>query len=199
MVEMQVNVRIVECDVHRQGTLKASGTPPFASRSDTHFSFPLSEVHRKLMTHRSLYFCAQGKENRRRSKNPFSACESVRSERKEFVDIHSQHLPRNSMSRNTSQYNEENRNPASVELEGLQPRCDGPKLHPFHNRRATIRYTKRLSDPNHDGEAHVFQVEIARKAYALKVVSAVLIPSGRYTTLNPRARPSSNSTTTSLT
>ncbi|KAL9016606.1 MAG: hypothetical protein Q9185_006049 [Variospora sp. 1 TL-2023] len=58
---------------------------------------------------------------------------------------------------------------ASVELRGLQPRCDGPKLHPFAHRRAKIKFVKRLSDPDHEGQGHVFQVDIARKTYALKI------------------------------
>lgn len=62
---------------------------------------------------------------------------------------------------------------ASVELRGLQPRCDGPKLHPFAHRRAKIKFVKRLSDPDHEGQGHVFQVDIARKTYALKIVSFI--------------------------
>ncbi|KAL8895057.1 MAG: hypothetical protein Q9207_008314 [Kuettlingeria erythrocarpa] len=58
---------------------------------------------------------------------------------------------------------------ASVELKGLQPRCDGPQLHPFPRRKAKIEFVKRLSDPDHQGQAHVFQFNIGRKAYALKI------------------------------
>lgn len=62
-----------------------------------------------------------------------------------------------------------------INLEGPQPRCEGPKFHPFPNRRATINVIKRLDDPAIQGEAHVFEVSIARKPYALKVVSGLLL------------------------
>ena len=60
---------------------------------------------------------------------------------------------------------------SSVQLNGLQPLCDGPKLHPFPNRKAAIHYLRQLGDPDRDGQGYVFEVKIARKIYALKIVS----------------------------
>ncbi|KAL8762104.1 MAG: hypothetical protein Q9184_001849 [Pyrenodesmia sp. 2 TL-2023] len=58
---------------------------------------------------------------------------------------------------------------AAIDLKGPQPRCEGPKLRPFQNRKAAIRFIKRLDDPAIEGESHVFEVVIARKRYALKI------------------------------
>ncbi|KAL8770400.1 MAG: hypothetical protein Q9209_003826 [Squamulea sp. 1 TL-2023] len=58
---------------------------------------------------------------------------------------------------------------SSVDLEGLQPDCEGPKLGPFVHRRAPMQFIQRLSNPEHDGQAHVFEINIARKVYALKI------------------------------
>ncbi|KAL8654686.1 MAG: hypothetical protein Q9210_001353 [Variospora velana] len=69
----------------------------------------------------------------------------------------------------TDQRNEEDATFSSIDLNGLQPQCEGPKLPPFPNRKATLKVIRRLSDPEHNGEAHVFEVTIARKAYALKI------------------------------
>lgn len=63
---------------------------------------------------------------------------------------------------------------AAVDLRGPQPCCEGPKLRPFPNRRATIKFIKRLDNQAIEGQSHVFEVLIARKQYALKVVSNIL-------------------------
>lgn len=62
----------------------------------------------------------------------------------------------------------------SVNLKGPQPRCNGPKFHPFSDRRATINVIKRLDDPAVQGQAHVFEVAITGRTYALKVVGSLL-------------------------
>jgi hypothetical protein len=53
----------------------------------------------------------------------------------------------------------------------LLPPCDGPKLHPFKYSHKKIKWIKRLDQDREDNEGFVFQVEIASKEYALKVVS----------------------------
>ncbi|KAL8925691.1 MAG: hypothetical protein Q9208_003374 [Pyrenodesmia sp. 3 TL-2023] len=58
---------------------------------------------------------------------------------------------------------------AEIDLKGPQPRCEGPKLRPFPNRKAAIRFIKRLDDPAIEGPSHVFEAVIARKRYALKI------------------------------
>ncbi|KAL9039124.1 MAG: hypothetical protein Q9214_005004 [Letrouitia sp. 1 TL-2023] len=49
------------------------------------------------------------------------------------------------------------------------PWCQGPKLSRFPNRKAAIQFIRLLSDPDSEGPAHVFEVEIASRSYALKV------------------------------
>lgn len=51
------------------------------------------------------------------------------------------------------------------------PRCEGPKLHPFHDRKAVVTFLRLLSEVDAEGHAHVFEVLIGSKHYALKVVS----------------------------
>ena len=52
------------------------------------------------------------------------------------------------------------------------PDCEGPKLRPFKNRKAAIGFHRLLSneDSGTGGHAHVFEVSIRSKLYALKVV-----------------------------
>lgn len=51
------------------------------------------------------------------------------------------------------------------------PQSEGPKLHPFRNRKAPIIFVRLLSDTESEGHAHVFEVSIGSKQYALKIVS----------------------------
>ncbi|KAL8745420.1 MAG: hypothetical protein Q9190_002446 [Brigantiaea leucoxantha] len=53
--------------------------------------------------------------------------------------------------------------------QGPIPRCKGPKLSPFRDRKAAIEFVRLLSDPELEGQAYVFEVSIASKPYALKV------------------------------
>ena len=46
----------------------------------------------------------------------------------------------------------------------------GPKLDEFPRRGAHIVFRKLLSDPESEGQAHVFEVAISSRVYALKVV-----------------------------
>lgn len=82
------------------------------------------------------------------------------------------------MPRRTDQRNEEDATLSSIDLNGLQPQCEGPKLPPFPNRKATLNVIRRLSDLEQDGQAHVFEVTIARKDYALKIVSPACVMCG---------------------
>ena len=59
----------------------------------------------------------------------------------------------------------------------LLPLCEGPKLHPFNNGRADITFKRLLQNDQdsldssgEEGSAHVFEVSIDFKTYALKVV-----------------------------
>ncbi|KAI4212012.1 MAG: hypothetical protein LQ351_005194 [Letrouitia transgressa] len=51
------------------------------------------------------------------------------------------------------------------------PWCQGPKLKPFPNRKTDVEFVSLLSDPESNGQSHVFEVKIASGSYALKVVS----------------------------
>ena len=51
------------------------------------------------------------------------------------------------------------------------PRCQGPKLHPFPDRKAVVTFLRLLSEVDSKGHAHVFEVSIGSEHYALKVVS----------------------------
>lgn len=53
----------------------------------------------------------------------------------------------------------------------LLPQCKGPKLHPFPHRHAKINFVRLISDPEAEGQSHVFEVSINSESYALKVVS----------------------------
>ena len=53
---------------------------------------------------------------------------------------------------------------------GLIPRIDGPKLDEFVHRDAIIEFRALLSDPDSEGQSHVFEVKIGSHIYALKVV-----------------------------
>ncbi|KAI4233602.1 MAG: hypothetical protein LQ349_004315 [Xanthoria aureola] len=48
------------------------------------------------------------------------------------------------------------------------PQCDGPKLHPFADDKASLEFVRLLSDPTLDADAHVFEVSIGGQSYALK-------------------------------
>jgi hypothetical protein len=68
-----------------------------------------------------------------------------------------------------------------IDLNEPLPRCDGPKLHPFKDRKANIKFVSLLSQGDGDGDGdsdsgsgghgHVFEVIIASRRYALKIVS----------------------------
>ncbi|KAL9128407.1 MAG: hypothetical protein Q9217_002898 [Psora testacea] len=54
------------------------------------------------------------------------------------------------------------------------PKCKGPKLHPFQDRTAVIDFVRLISDQgpsdtSEGGHAHVFEVSILSKTYALKM------------------------------
>ncbi|KAL8853717.1 MAG: hypothetical protein Q9221_001528 [Calogaya cf. arnoldii] len=49
------------------------------------------------------------------------------------------------------------------------PQCKGSKLHAFVDDDASLEFVRLLSDPGEDGAAHVFEVLIGGKPYALKV------------------------------
>ena len=53
---------------------------------------------------------------------------------------------------------------------GRIPRVRGPKLDEFPRRGAQIVFRKLLSDPESEGQAHVFEVAISSHVYALKIV-----------------------------
>ena len=53
---------------------------------------------------------------------------------------------------------------------GSIPRVEGPKLEEFPYRRAAIDFRALLSDPKAEGQAHVFEVKIRSRVYALKIV-----------------------------
>lgn len=50
------------------------------------------------------------------------------------------------------------------------PQCEGPKLRPFDKSTATVKFKRLLSDPDSEGQAHVFEASIGATAYAIKVV-----------------------------
>ena len=58
------------------------------------------------------------------------------------------------------------------------PTCHGPKLLPFENQSAAIKFIRVLSDQrprdsSSEGRSYVFEVSILSKTYALKVVCAL--------------------------
>lgn len=50
------------------------------------------------------------------------------------------------------------------------PECEGPKLHPFADDKASLEFVRLLSDPTLDADAHVFEVSIGGQSCALKAV-----------------------------
>jgi Kinetochore Sim4 complex subunit FTA2 len=71
-----------------------------------------------------------------------------------------------------------------IDLNEPLPRCEGPKLRPFKDRKANIKFVSLLSrgdgdsdsdsDSSSGGHGHVFEVIIASRRYALKIVSGHL-------------------------
>ncbi|KAL8830877.1 MAG: hypothetical protein Q9170_005535 [Blastenia crenularia] len=51
----------------------------------------------------------------------------------------------------------------------LLPPCEGPKLHQFAEHDSPLEFVQILTDPDSDVRAHVFEVLIAAKSYALKI------------------------------
>ena len=51
------------------------------------------------------------------------------------------------------------------------PTCEGPKLNPFHELRAIVKFKRLLSD-NTGGHAHVFEASIGSSSFAIKIVRA---------------------------
>lgn len=60
-----------------------------------------------------------------------------------------------------------------VKYDSHLPPCDGPKLLPFAGRYGPVEFIRLLSDPERDSMAYVFEVTIAAKRYALKIVSNI--------------------------
>ena len=60
--------------------------------------------------------------------------------------------------------------PFPVELDKALPKYDGPKLDAFQHHDATIEFISLLSAESPGDDAHVFEVVIQSKHYALKVV-----------------------------
>ena len=50
------------------------------------------------------------------------------------------------------------------------PQCDGPKLKPFKLPMPTPKFHRLISDPDAEGQAHVFEASIGSTVYAIKVV-----------------------------
>lgn len=62
----------------------------------------------------------------------------------------------------------------SMPFHKMLPQCEGPKLHPFSNRKVDVQFIRLLSNNEQDGHSHVFEVIINSSHYALKVVNAAL-------------------------
>ena len=62
----------------------------------------------------------------------------------------------------------------SPDYTGPLPQCEGPQLHPFDEHKGTVKFLRLISDLNSEGHAHVFEVSMGRKKYALKLVSKSL-------------------------
>ena len=54
------------------------------------------------------------------------------------------------------------------------PQCKGPQLHPFETHKKTVKFLRLISDVKSEGHAHIFEVSIGSKRYALKVVKKFL-------------------------
>ena len=67
---------------------------------------------------------------------------------------------------------------------GAIPQCEGPKLDEFPHRRANIDYRTLLSDPESNGQAHVFEVRIGSRNYALKIVCPCILVEIRYASVD---------------
>ncbi len=52
------------------------------------------------------------------------------------------------------------------------PTCEGPKLDPFHDSKAIVKFKRLLSDKDAEGHAHVFEASIGSSSFAIKIVSA---------------------------
>ena len=52
------------------------------------------------------------------------------------------------------------------------PTCEGPKLTPFHDLKAIVKFKKLLSDKSGEGQAHVFEASIGSSSFAIKIVRA---------------------------
>lgn len=53
------------------------------------------------------------------------------------------------------------------------PQCEGPNLDPFPDSKSTITFRRLLDSGTH---AHVFEATIDSTAYALKLVSIIIVP-----------------------
>ena len=52
------------------------------------------------------------------------------------------------------------------------PTCEGPKLNPFHDLKAIVKFKRLLSDKDAGGHAHVFEASIGSSSFAVKIVRA---------------------------
>ena len=52
------------------------------------------------------------------------------------------------------------------------PTCEGPKLNPFHDLKAIVKFERLLSDKDAEGQAHVFEASIGSSTFAIKIVRA---------------------------
>ncbi len=52
------------------------------------------------------------------------------------------------------------------------PTCEGPKLKPFHDSKAIVKFKRLLSDKDAEGQAHVFEASIGSSTFAIKIVRA---------------------------
>ena len=55
------------------------------------------------------------------------------------------------------------------------PQYEGPKLHPFRDTKSDVKSVRLLSDVDSGGHAHVFEVSIGCKAYALKILKPLAL------------------------
>lgn len=76
----------------------------------------------------------------------------------------------------------------------LLPQCNGPKLHPFVDDKASLEFIRLLSDPLIDRHACVFEVSIGGQSFALKVARLRVSSSPDYCKMIINPNPSSVST-----